>query len=52
MHCTVQKVVEQEPTATMLQLDAPRGNVNTVVNDSIRATYPVRFKSPVIYWHY
>lgn len=39
--CTAQKAVEQEPTATMLQLDAPRGNVNTVVNDTIRSTYPV-----------
>lgn len=39
--CNVQKVVDQEPAATMLQLDAVRGNVNTVVNDNIRTSYQV-----------
>ena len=39
--CVLQKSVDQEPTATMLQLDAVRGNVNTVANDNIRTSYQV-----------
>ncbi len=38
----LQKVLEGDPAMTLIQLDVKRGNVNDIVNDSIRSTCQVR----------
>ena len=38
----LQKVLEGDPAMTLIQLDVKRGNVNDIVNDSIRSSYQVR----------
>ena len=38
----LQKVLEGDAAMTLIQLDVKRGNVNDIVNDSIRSTYQVR----------
>ena len=48
-HCTcnhhnklLQKVLEGDPGMTLIQLDVKEGNVNDIVNESVRSTYQVR----------
>ncbi|DBA69139.1 TPA: hypothetical protein ACH3X2_013048 [Trebouxia sp. C0005] len=36
------KVLEGDPAMTLIQLDVKRGDVNNIVNDSIRSSYQVR----------
>ena len=38
----LQKVLEGDPAMTLIQLDVKEGNVNDIVNESIRSTYQVR----------
>lgn len=36
-----QKVLEGDPAMILVQLDVKRGNVNDIVNDSIKSSYQV-----------
>lgn len=37
----LQKVLEGDPAMTLIQLDVKEGNVNDIVNESVRSTYQV-----------
>lgn len=38
----LQKVLEADPATMLIQLDVKQGNVNEIVNESVRSTYQVR----------
>ena len=44
----MQKVLEGDPEMKLIQLDAKRGNVNDIVNDSIRSSYQVHMHCCII----